>query len=105
MIQQNYSRSYLQGLVTEHKTSHMDYVINAFAPDLRADAARGKTSYIYEISKLNPSYSTQAAITIDDLIERFHVRFPNCQISYQEKWTDTASSVRVLKKSILIDWS
>ena len=105
MAQQNYSREYLQNLVTQHKTAHIDYLINAFVPDLRADAARGKTTYVYEFSRLNSTYPAQAVITIDDLIERFHVRFPNCQISYQEKWSDTTSSLRILKRGILIDWS
>jgi hypothetical protein len=87
---QTFSRAYLQGL---HKQEYIEKIINSFISSLHTAAASGITTYMYV-----PAPTPHA--TMDDFVAAFKLKFPDCDISYQEVWVALD-----LKKGILIDWS
>jgi hypothetical protein len=114
MPEVTYSREYLRGipeqLRQQRKKQILQNVINAVVQPVTTAATNEKTSCIIEESV----YASQQShfqrtgvvtITTDDIIGALQEKFPDCIISFQEAWVDTAHNTRVLKKGILIDWS
>ena len=91
-MNQTFSRAYLQGL---HKQEYIEKIINSFIDMLQAVAASGKTSYVYV-----PAPNQPHNIIMEDFFAAFQLKFPGCDISYQDVWVDQA-----MIKGILIDWS
>jgi hypothetical protein len=44
-------------------------------------------------------------ISSNEFIDEFKIKFPGCDISYEETWIDVNQTTRVLNKNIVIDWS
>jgi hypothetical protein len=106
MSTQIFSRSFLQGIPEQRKQEEMDRIIQGFINNLLNEAAKGKTSYMYDLNKHRPlAQNPLPVITNDDLVSTFQKKFPECEVSYQETWIDINSNNRVLKKGIIIDWS
>ena len=108
MSSQTYSRSFLQAAPEREKQRHIEMIIQGFLHNLQATAITGKTRYICThthspVSALsNPPPPT---ITNDDLVAAFKLKFPDCDVSYEETWLEVNPTNRVLKKGIVIDWS
>ena len=103
------SRSYLQGIPEQRKQQRIDYIIQGFMHELLKVAEAGKTSYMYSLD-LHHGVAQQSGpqppvITNDDLVSAFQKKFPECDVSYQEKWVDVTPHNMILKKGIVIDWS
>ena len=99
MNPQTFSRSFLQQMPELHKQKLIDTIIQGFIQYLQNAAAAGRTSYTFEIDGISPT------ITNDDLVAAFRVKFPDCKISYQDKMEKASLFQKVLKKTIVIDWS
>lgn len=110
MTDQVFSRSYLQGIPEMNRKRMINNIIEGFINELRAAASAGKTFYMYD-----PITSTQHRIcsyppplpppTTEELISAFQLKFPDCDVSYEEVWIETSPTKRTLKKGIRIDWS
>ena len=99
-----YSRSYLQGIQAERKKQAIDQIVNGFIHSIIIAAGRGETSYMYSItsSMIKDKYIIGLfQFSIDELIAGLQVKFPECQISYNECLDHYAN----LNKAIVIDWS
>ena len=99
-----YSRSYLQGVQAERKRQGINQMVNGFIHSVIIAAGRGETSYMYSItsSMLKDKYVIGLLhFSIDELIAGLQVKFPECQISYNE----SLDQYKNLIKSIIIDWS
>jgi len=46
-----------------------------------------------------------SALSVDDLISEFKLKFPNCRVSFKETWVDVNKTTKTLKSGIVIDWS
>ena len=115
------SRQYLQSLPLEVKRAEVSSLISTFQKALLSAAGSGQTSYLFDMTNadyiiespqkdvmkqsvytsLNPPYT----IPLDELIQLFKERFPDCTITYQELMVDTKFNFKVPQKGILIDWS
>jgi len=105
---QIFSRAYLQGIPELRKQQHIDELIDQHISMIQTKAANGKTSYMYrpyEGKMMVQQIPPLAVFTNDDLVQAFKLRFPDCEISYQETWVDVHTNQKILKKGILIDWS
>lgn len=120
MSSQTFSRTFLQGIPEQRKQDYIERFIAQFIGNLQEKAAAGETSYLVDISILNPgqqiAQAKQAALygllqktppilTNNDLVITFQRKFPDCDVSYQEIWIDMSPTNRVLKKGIVIDWT
>ena len=129
---ETFSRAFLQGVPDQRKQQCIDNFIKRFIRDLKQNAAEGKTSYRVSLGnnyagmkgdKAPPSLYAETkyyyqplnyhrgmaidepVITNEDYISAFKQRFPDCRITYEEKWVDASSNTKHLTKGILIDWS
>jgi hypothetical protein len=107
-----FTRDYLQSAPEREKQSYINGIVNSFTNELYNAAKMGKKSYMYvrPQKKAGPQISfplppQPSEITDDELIAGLFERFPGCKIYYEEKWIDTLTDTRVLKKGIVIDWS
>lgn len=99
-----YSRSYLQGMQAERRKQAIDQMVNGFIHSVIIAAGRGETSYKYTItSAMNQDKYIIGLLrfSIDELIAGLQVKFPECQISYDESLDEYGCII----KSIIIDWS
>ena len=119
-MQMNYSRAYLRGIPEELRQQRKEELKRSFVNNLVGNvtdaASREKTSYMVEeavYAHLQPSMQRGGALypcqnvslTDEEIIAALKEKFPDCGISFQETWADTARNTRTLKKGILIDWS
>lgn len=107
---QTFTRDFLQGLPEQDKQERIDAEIRRFIHHLKAAATGGDRSYLHTPSaSLNNPYnhpiSPLSTITKEELVVGIQRRFPDCVVSYQETWIETAANTRQLQKGILIDWS
>lgn len=124
-----FSREYLQNLPAQKRQELADTIAQDSLQRVLEVATFGQTSYLVNLEQdsrgvrrhfLDVGAQVQqqirhGAISVstlhtynlsqDDIIAAFHRKFPGCQISYEETWTDVSPTSRVLKKGILIDWS
>jgi hypothetical protein len=99
-----YSRSYLQGMQAERRRQAIDQMVTGFIHSVIIAAGRGETSYKYSItSAMNKDKYIIGLLqfSIDELIAGLQVKFPECQISYNE----CLDEYKNLIKAIVIDWS
>lgn len=99
-----YSRSYLQGMQALRKKQAIEQIVNGFIHSIIIAAGRGETSYTYSItsSMIKDKYIIGLfQFSIDEVIAGLQVKFPECQISYNE----CLDEYKYLIKSIIIDWS
>jgi len=85
--------------IQTHKQDIIDIIINGFIHYVKNLEEIGKTSYTYERVGVTP------LITNDELVAGFQKRFPKCKISYIESMVNISLFKKVLKKTIVIDWS
>jgi hypothetical protein len=107
MNSQTFSRAFLQSIPEQRKQQHIDMIIQGFLGQLQNEAAAGKTFYMYAFDERSivRQHPPLPVITNDDLISAFQRKFPDCYVSYEERWIDINPNNRVLKKGIVIDWS
>jgi len=105
MSSQTFSRSFLQAAperekqrIIEQRRQYTDSIINGFVNDLQKIAIEGKTRYVY-------TQNPPPTFTHEDLVAAFKLKFPDCDVSYEETWLEVNPTNRVLKKGIVIDWS
>lgn len=99
-----YSRSYLQGMQAQRKREAIDQMVIGFIHSVIIAAGRGETSYTYSItSAMNKDTYIIGLLkfSIDELIAGLQVKFPECQISYNEYLDENKYFI----KAIVIDWS
>jgi hypothetical protein len=99
------SRAYLQGLPENYKQQHISMRIRPFVEMVKGHASAGKNSlmvYDHEYLRDAEKYPT---LTAEDFIAAFKKIFPDCGVSYEERWEEPIPTKRVVKKGILIDWS
>ena len=107
------SREFLRGIPAKIQREKVDRIIKAFYHDLYTTASAGATSYFYNRSLIpdTPPIKTvvtkvyESIMSPDELVPLFKEKFPDCKITYEEQWVNTADNTRVLKKGIRIDWS
>ena len=101
------SRSYLQGIPEQRKQQRIDEFIQGFINELLKVAEAGKTSYMFSLDLRHGDHGwpQPPVITNDELVSAFQKKFPECDVSYQEKWVDVTPHNMILKKGIVIDWS
>jgi hypothetical protein len=115
-MQMNYSRFYLRGIPEELRQQRKKQMIKTLLSNIVGNvvnaATNEKTSYMAE-DRLYLSYYSQVdhapigriTLTNEEIIAALKEKFPDCGISFQETWADTAHNTRTLQKGILIDWS
>ncbi len=107
MITRTYNRSYLQNLPERKKNEMIKTIIEGFSQDILDAAAKGKTFYLYDASKLDTKVIKGfiPKITVDDVVNGLKQKYADCDVIYQEIWIDITPTTRILRKDILIDWS
>ena len=105
MSSQTFSRSFLQAAperekqrIIEQRRQYTNSIVNGFVHDLQKIAIEGKTRYVY-------TQNPPPTFTHEDLVAAFKLKFPDCDVSYEETWLEVNPTNRVLKKGIVIDWS
>jgi hypothetical protein len=105
-MQQNvFTRAYLQGLPEEYKQQHINIRIKPFVDMVRGHASGGKNSLMVFESEYLGSPQQYPQLTREDFLAAFKKIYPDCDVSYQERWHETSPTTRVQQKGILIDWS
>jgi hypothetical protein len=109
MTNEIFSRAYLRDLPEQYKQQHLNAIIQSFIGELKSEAQLGKTSYTY-IPKSTNQYNVGSpptpAFTNADLVAAFKLRFPDCNVSYQENWVTVSPwSNKIFQAGIIIDWS
>jgi hypothetical protein len=117
-----YTRHYLQNLRRESRKEwiqslYFDPIYGLNVTGLVTEAAKeGCTSvivpmfdYVSRYKEKNhyqkqPSY-TKDSITSQEVISIFQEMFPDCKITYEEKWVQISVEKQELKKGICVDWS
>jgi hypothetical protein len=84
--------------VTQHVNQHSGMVVGA--------ARDGKTQYTVEMSSSGVRCGNYVP-TVDDLLEGYRLKFPDCRVEYGETWEPLPRNPNqmVKKSGIIIDWS
>jgi len=98
------SRAFLQGMQEATKQRCIDGIIDRAVSYIKEQANSGKTSYMYDPLENIERYK-QLSITIDQVVDAFKRKFPDCDVSYEEIWNEVKPGNKILKKGIVIDWS
>ena len=96
---QTYSASYLQGVQTRRKQAYVELLIQNVIGEIEDTAAKGHTSYMIE------QRNVTALLSTEELIAELRIRFPGCNVNFQEVWVDTHILTKELKRGFVIDWS
>jgi hypothetical protein len=113
---QTFSRSELQAMPEKHKQDMIyNYIRNYIIHQVLQLAKDNKKSYLFEVNRdpvANNGFGQHfrgIQVTNEDLIIALEEVFPDCKVSYVEKWIENQSSPyqkqSVLKSGIEIDWS
>lgn len=108
---QVFSREQLQELPAKHRLDAITKAVDQFHYSVIATAKSGKTSYLVDINHIPKNKSglnqfpPDYIVTVEDMIEGFLMKFPECKVEYIETWEETQPGVKKQKKGILIDWS
>jgi hypothetical protein len=100
----------------QNKRNEVNKLLGYFISSLQAAAVKGQTSYLFDLSIIKqrkigtepynitaPQF--QYKYTIEELLPYFQEKFPDCKLTYEEKWVDVTKDKKILKKGIFIDWS
>ncbi len=108
MINQFYTREYLQGIPEKRKQEHVRLTLQASIQGIMNAAANGKTTYcidIHTVQREMPGIVGMGKITMDDYITVLKIIFPDSQIEYREHWVELSATSKILQKGIVVDWS
>ena len=115
------SRASLQGMQEANKQRYIDGIIDAVVTGVTSAANTGKLSYIYDVNNIvinsinsagiiqmhehniienKPLY--KPTISTEELVAALKRKFPDCDVSYEERWLDDN---KISRKGILINWS
>jgi hypothetical protein len=110
-----YSRAYLQGLPEKKKQEWIETnVLQPIMGEVYSSAGNGETSYMYKLSNMHSRlyivFKGKMAPypTVDELIPAICHKFPDCAVTYEEKWEyerDDYGQKKVLSKGIVINWA
>ena len=113
----------------DRKAKTVCAIVKHFRVSVVDAAAKQKTSYLVEGSKIeelrniNPNHCSMNnnntdwfrnnlqqniftnKFTDEEVVAAFQAIFPDCNITYDEKWVETGRDTRVRKAGIVIDWS
>lgn len=93
------SQKFANIMQEEHKQQIIELIIQGFSKYVDNLTAIGKTSYRFDTVGISPQ------ITKEDLMTGIQRRYPGSKISYHEDYVNISLLKKVLKKTILIDWS
>lgn len=84
--------------VMQHVNQYGQYVVMA--------AREGKTQYTIDTNP-NAISCGNYIPTIDDLLEGYRTKFPDCKVEYGETWEQSPKNPNQMNKKsgIIIDWS
>lgn len=124
MAEQIYTREYLCALPVQTRKSLLKRTIIPFVGQILAAATAGKRSIDLSIFRDSPKrlhrdteedikiVNTQEYInigqslpTVYEICEALGEKFPDCDISYEEKWEEISPEMKQLRKAIVVDWS
>lgn len=112
---QKFSRKELQEYkdVMIRKRAH--WVVAEHYRNILQSAEYGSNAYLVSLNTENKTTCLPMGVnplpepTTEDILSAFKEIFPDCSVTYNESWVDQPpmrnQQTRVLKKSILIDWS
>jgi len=98
------SRASLQGMPGRRKQGHINNIVDNIVSQVTSEANTGKTSYMYDPNQ-NIYGHKSIQITTDELVSALKIKFPDCDVSYEETWVEISPGNKVLKKGIVINWS
>jgi len=103
----SFSREYLQNVPRKRRQQMMEIITKNLLATIEDQAFMGKTSYLIESRAIQAAkHNAQLTYVKDeDVMEAIKLKCPDCKVSLEETWVDTAMNTRTLKKGILIDWS
>lgn len=105
---QTFSREKLQSIPAERRLQAIVQYVDRNYHSIIQAAAVGKTSCLHQFVSHNHlpcSSPGQYIVTLEDVIEGFKAKFPDCSVSYAEEWVDVRPGHREQKTGIRIDWS
>jgi hypothetical protein len=118
MSSQKYSREYLTNLPIEMRKQYVEQQCQEKIHAILAEARQGKTgtlvsipeppagkrgTVMYSQNQGTPWCSTPPSK--DEMVAFLKETFPDCKITYEEKWIETSPGKKELKKGILVDWT
>ncbi len=113
MSSQKYTREYLTNLPIQMRKQAVQQQSSEKIQFILSEARNGKTSCIVSIPEapalgrgINMGNSTfQIPPSKEELIELLVETFPDCKITYEEKWVETSPGRKELKKGIEVNWA
>lgn len=93
------SQTFTNVIQEDRKLQLINIIIQGFSKYVENLAAIGKTSYRFDTVGISPQ------ITKEDLISGIRLKYPDSKVSYHEDYVNISLLKKVLKKTILIDWS
>jgi len=105
-----YTREYLLNLPAEMRKQYMAQHVGQYVENIVGAAKLGKTSYMIPENSNNPRKHHypepwRAPPTQEEICEALLEKFPDCKITYVEKWVSTGPTQQELKKGLVVDWS
>lgn len=107
---QTISREFLQNEQVRFKEllriqSVMQHV-NKYSHMIVEKARDGKTQYTIEVRNYRIQLDN-CIVTVDDLLEGYRLKFPDCKVDYKETWEPCLRNPNQMNKKsgIIIDWS
>ena len=118
-FQQTTSREELRGLPLKQKMACLQSIAEQQSQAIQGHAVHGETSYLWEMDDAKLAQYLvqrgmgQSKITLQEVMEALHARYPGCKVEVVEEWVDQIGRgnfkghppTRVLKSGIKIDWS
>jgi hypothetical protein len=113
MSTQVYSRDALLALPAEMRKGFLSNFIQRFMHTILDAARNGKTSIVLtteehmrnHLNNRNIPRPYESPPTMDEIREALLEVFPDCTITYEEKWVQTGPASQVMKKGLTVDWS
>lgn len=110
MSSHTFNREYLLNLPADMRKQHMKQYVEQYVQNILGAARLGNTSYMISDNSNNPrghQYPEpwRAPPTQEEIREALLEKFPDCKITYEEKWVSTGPTQQELKKGLVVDWS
>lgn len=106
-----WSREQLQALPEKHRLDAIARAVEQFHHAIISTAKSGIRFYLVDMKHMPrnqsgvKSFPAEYIPTVDDMVEGFKSKFPECDVTYTEIWEEVRPGVKEQKKGILIDWS